>query len=270
MCVVSTQRLTKRHALTARPAAGHRSSYAARGFTLLELVIVMAITVILASLLMPALGGLREHTNRIISAGNMRQIGMGLTMYATDHSGRLPYSALLRSGDPRHLQEMATLRLGRSNGRFDFITYSGTYVNDSGWDGLGLLYHFSYLNVGEIYYCPSNTGEHTFDRYAPEFFERDTKIIGNYQYRGDMDITVANQPLMNLDRDARKVFLTDSLRTQQDVNFEDGYNLLRGDMSVNWFADRSRMVFNMLPTDTVTVPGEAEIYNEIWQYFDEN
>lgn len=242
-----------------------------RGFTLLELIVVMAITVILAGLLMPALGGLREHTNRVLSAGNMRQIGMGLTMYSTDHSGRLPYSALLRSGDPRHLQEMATLRLGReSSGRFQFIGYYGIHVNDGGWDGLGLLYHFMYLNVGEVFYCPSNTGEHTYAKYAPRFLERDSRIIGNYQYRGDLDITEINGALLNLDRDPRKVFLTDSLRTQQDVNFEDGYNLLRGDMSVTWFPDRSRELFNMLPQDSVVTPSEADVYAEIWQYFDEN
>lgn len=230
----------------------------------------MAITVILAGLLMPALNGLREHTNRVVSAGNMRQIGMGLTMYSTDHSGRLPYSALLRSGDPRHLQEMATLRLARVRGQFEHVGSTNVYVNTFGWDGLGLLYHFSYLNVGESFYCPNNSGEHSFDRYSAEFFREGTRIIGNYQYRGDVDITVSAKPLLTFDRDPRKVFLTDSLRTQQDVNFDDGYNLLRGDLSVNWFTDRKRSLYNQLPNGAVNGPDEATVYSEIWQFFDEN
>lgn len=236
-----------------------------RGFTLLELVVVLAITMLLTGLLFPALLGLREHTNRMISASNMRQIGMGLTMYSTDHSHRLPYSALLRTGEARHMQEMMTLRLNRDGSRLPDLP-PGIPVTRGDWDGLGLLYSFQYLGVGKVFYCPSHSGEYPWERYAQRFLDKAGPIIGNYHYRGDLDVT-SNGVLLTLDRDSRKTFLTDGLRTQNDVNHTDGYNLLRGDISVNWFVDRTNALRNMLPDETLQTGGE--IYIDIWQAFDQ-
>lgn len=61
-----------------------------RAFTLTELLVVIAIISILAALLMPALSGAKSKANSISCLNNIRQLGLSLTMYASDHDGYYP------------------------------------------------------------------------------------------------------------------------------------------------------------------------------------
>jgi prepilin-type N-terminal cleavage/methylation domain-containing protein/prepilin-type processing-associated H-X9-DG protein len=62
------------------------------GFTLVELLVVIALIAILAALLLPVLSRARGRTQGIVCLNNARQLTVAWTLYADDHNGRLAYN----------------------------------------------------------------------------------------------------------------------------------------------------------------------------------
>ncbi len=60
------------------------------GFTLIEVLVVIAIIAILAGLLFPAFASLHANANQVAALSNVRQIGAAALLYANEHEMELP------------------------------------------------------------------------------------------------------------------------------------------------------------------------------------
>ena len=71
-----------------------------RAFTLVELIVVVAIMIILAALLFPLFAGSRPYPNDRKSSciSNLKQIGLGFVQYAQDYDEKFPPVANVRAG----------------------------------------------------------------------------------------------------------------------------------------------------------------------------
>lgn len=252
------------------------------GFSLIDLLVSIAVMVILLAILAPALRMAHESARRVACASNVRQMGLALEMYVEDFRDHLPPAqwdepptmtepTLGRSGQGSSVdQDSESDHVENDGADTMFLRYPPTSSNSNQpvWDGLGLLVSGSYLNHPGVFYCPSHHGDHPYEQYAGEWTTGAGTIAGNYQYR----IPPESRFLSELDR--RTALIADGMRTRQDYNHINGNNFLRADLSVGWFSDVGGVVYASLPDPVVTqpsIPGtQSPTPNDPWDEFDES
>jgi prepilin-type N-terminal cleavage/methylation domain-containing protein/prepilin-type processing-associated H-X9-DG protein len=64
-----------------------------RGFTLVELLVVIAVLAVLIALLLPAVNRARESARQAVCSSNLRQLAGAMLAYTADNDGAFPFSA---------------------------------------------------------------------------------------------------------------------------------------------------------------------------------
>jgi len=113
-----------------------------QAFTLVELLVVLAIIGVLTAILLPALSQARHQARRTACAANLRQVGVAIHMYAADHGDTIPFGP---SGRP----------VTGSN----FYTVTGSVTSllsleDGAPVGLGLLLKDYLAHQPTVLFCP--------------------------------------------------------------------------------------------------------------------
>jgi hypothetical protein len=223
----------------------------------MDVLVSMVVVTILIGLPTPTLWTVRETARRVVCGSNIRQLGIGIALFADDHHDRLPASQFLGKKGAEKPHEMLRLRVDK---QADGVTYTD-------WDGLGYLFSEAYLPEGHIFYCPSHKGLHTFHAYDTQWRRAIEgasagSIVGNYQFRGRGP---NNTSLLSQILPTSTALIADALRTQPEFNHRIGGNVLRADLSVFWYRDASGNVLGALPLGE----GEADRTVEAWEALDE-
>lgn len=136
-------------------------------FTLVELLVVLAIIGVLAGLLLPVFLSARGKAREIVCISNLRQIGLSISMYAQDYDGLYPfavdpadkYTPQIWSSEPQFQAQIQFMPLiqealqpyTRSRDLFDCPADTGFTVED--FTGLPLdATPTSYRRFGTSYY----------------------------------------------------------------------------------------------------------------------
>jgi type II secretory pathway pseudopilin PulG len=234
---------------------------ARRAFSLIDVLVTLAVVALLIGVLIPGLHQAKETTRRIVCASNERQIGLAIAMYADESKNHIPYTVFVPPGARPEDTVLEDTLVLRTNENAEMRDDSETARL---WDGLGLLYEGDFLPAPPVFYCPSHTGDHPFTKYARLWKGEAGEIVGNFQYRG---IGPNGATKLFQIEPARSALAADGMRTQLDFNHRFGANVLRADLAIAWFSDVGGTFRSLLP-ESEDDRGSSEALQSAWNHLD--
>lgn len=201
------------------------------GFTLLELMVVVAIVAILTTLLIPAVLKMLERGRVTSCVNNLKQLHTAAISYASDHDGELPYTASAEYVDIRNDD---TYNRGFQRGWVDWYSNDDrkTYWWDAeGYKGRtcvsnGVLY--PYIEALDTYVCPSMS--RLAQKTLPAGDDR-RRVTRSYGMNGSLQ-TGWRMELASVDGPSRRLMFAD-----QGFVLQDGYTKALRDYTGDHWTD---------------------------------
>ena len=134
-----------------------------RGFTLVELLTVIAIIAILASLLFPVFGRAKAAAKKTQCISNLKQVGASIQMYMSDYDGIFPHA--LDASD-----------------KYDPQIWSAFPDYQAQIPSMPFLKDVlqPYLHSYEVFHCPADTGTTILDSHFPDAFVTSPSMFKTY------------------------------------------------------------------------------------------
>ena len=237
---------------------------ARRGFTLVELLVVIGIVAVLVGILLPTLSKARESAARAACLSNLRQLHLLLVQYADANRQFVPVG--YRDGSPAGQKQ------------FNSMVYSGTSKRYVLW---GILLQAGYMKTPGIFFCPAERDESRLQGSGnnpwPPGPENTSTTNVQAGYAGRPDHAIPDNPdlwtpatLPRMKDFHQKVMLADltTIPARVDTRHKTGVNVVSGDGSGRWVP---RKAFDA-PLKACTGSGATfnPFQDEIWQALDRN
>jgi prepilin-type N-terminal cleavage/methylation domain-containing protein/prepilin-type processing-associated H-X9-DG protein len=212
------------HSLKKELSGGKNPGMSASGFTLVEILVVVAIILILAGLILSALMSAWDSGDKVTCAGNLRQLGLGLRMFYSDYAaGTVTNDAGTRNG----------MMIGPpTNSVASSAIYTASTTNAVNH---GRLYANQYLLSLGVFYCPtaSSYSKNNSNTGASNWGSVVNNVRSSYLWRNVSGGAVTN--------DCRKstfaVALDDNSTSTNKCHKGKFANILYGDGHVRGVAD---------------------------------
>ena len=147
------------------------------GFTLIEVLVVVAIIALLVAILLPSLSRAREQAKRVTCSSNLHQIGVAVAMYTLNYRGRLPHF--------QNTDGFENIIKEPMYNRFFHFDQTGTPIpnlNPNYYTNLGHLWRARLLREGQTFYCPSEKNPfYIYESYMP-FPKRNEVGLAGHAY----------------------------------------------------------------------------------------
>ena len=141
--------------VVSRHIAPHRITHRRAGFTLVEILVVIAIIGILAAILFPVFRNAREAAKRTSCASNLKQLGLAFQQYTKDYGDRYPYPGNYQGWQaPAAMWITSTANTGVASDTLDPATETYPLTGTTATPEVGGL--SNYTKNTEIYMCPSS------------------------------------------------------------------------------------------------------------------